>query len=291
LAVVVDDRDMAITHVIRGEDHIANTAKQILLYEALGAQVPFFAHTPLILNPDGKKLSKRDGVTSIDDFKTLGFLPEAIANYMSLLGWTPPDSTQEIFSLREAAQVFSLDRVNKAGAKFDWQKLDWLNSQYLHALPAAALVPLIVPYLQTAGLSIDADGDRQWLEALATLIGPSLTRLTDAPKESELLFGDRLILREDGQKQLAIDGATAVLAAVLQFSQTTPDLSVEAAKAHINQLTKRLGLKKGVVMKSLRAGLMGTVQGPDLLQSWVLLHQKGWDSARLKQALAAVQGE
>jgi glutamyl-tRNA synthetase len=288
LAVVVDDIDMQISHVIRGEDHIANTAKQILLYEALGSTVPIFAHTPLILNQEGKKLSKRDGVTSIDDFKKMGFLPQAIANYMSLLGWTPPDSTQEIFTLSEAAQVFSLDRVNKAGAKFDWQKLDWINSQYLHALPAAELVPLMVSYLQSAGVTVDPEGDRRWLEGLATLIGPSLTRLTDVPQESALLFGDRLTLQEDGQQQLAIDGAMAVLEAVLRFSKETPDLSVESAKAQINQLTKDLGLKKGVVMKSLRAGLMGTVQGPDLLQSWVLLHQKGWDASRLEQALAAV---
>ncbi|MEB3160491.1 MAG: glutamate--tRNA ligase family protein, partial [Synechocystis sp.] len=218
-------------------------------------------------------------------FKTMGFLPQAIANYMSLLGWTPPDSTQEIFSLSEAAQVFSLDRVNKAGAKFDWQKLDWINSQYLHAMPAAELVPLMMPHLQGAGLAVDAETDQAWLEGLATLIGPSLTRLTDAPQESALLFGDRLTLQEDGQQQLAIAGATAVLEAVLQFSQATPELSVDTAKAQINQLTKDLGLKKGVVMKSLRAGLMGTVQGPDLLQSWVLLHQKGWDCSRLQQAL------
>ena len=127
LAVVVDDMDMAISHVIRGEDHIANTAKQILLYEALGADVPEFAHTPLILNTEGKKLSKRDGVTSIDDFRKMGFLPQALANYMTLLGWTPPESTEEIFTLDEAATKFELERVNKAGAKFDWDKLDWIN--------------------------------------------------------------------------------------------------------------------------------------------------------------------
>ena len=134
LAVVVDDMDMKITQVIRGEDHIANTAKQILLYEAFGATVPDFAHTPLILNQEGRKLSKRDGVTSIDDFRKMGFLPQALANYMTLLGWTPPDSTEEIFTLTQAAEQFNLERVNKAGAKFDWDKLDWINSQYLHKM-------------------------------------------------------------------------------------------------------------------------------------------------------------
>ncbi|MGB5975728.1 MAG: glutamate--tRNA ligase, partial [Nodosilinea sp.] len=133
LAVVVDDIDMAITHVIRGEDHIANTAKQILLYEALGATVPAFAHTPLILNQTGQKLSKRDGVTSIADFQKMGFVAPALVNYMTLLGWSAPDAAEQ-FTLDEAAKQFSFDRVNKAGAKFDWDKLDWLNSQYLHSL-------------------------------------------------------------------------------------------------------------------------------------------------------------
>ena len=102
------------------------------MYEALGKTIPYFAHTPLILNKEGRKLSKRDGVTSINDFQKMGFLSEALVNYMSLLGWTLSDSTQEIFSLKEIAESFDLERVNKAGAKFDWDKLDWVNSQYLH---------------------------------------------------------------------------------------------------------------------------------------------------------------
>ncbi|MEB3311331.1 MAG: glutamate--tRNA ligase [Snowella sp.] len=286
LAVVVDDIDMTITHVIRGEDHIANTAKQILLYEALGAKVPEFAHTPLILNKEGKKLSKRDGVTSIDDFKKMGFLPAAIANYMTLLGWTAPDSTQEIFTLAQAAEVFSLERVNKAGAKFDWDKLDWINSQYLHQLPANELTDLLVPYWQAAGFEIDLDRDRAWLEPLAALIGPSLTRLTDAEKESHLLFGESIEFQADAVHQLQQAGAKDVLNSVLDVINSGNALTEDTAKAQINQITKTLGVKKGVVMKSLRAGLMGALQGPDLIQSWVLLNQKGWDKTRLNQALA-----
>ncbi len=285
LAVVVDDIDMNITHVIRGEDHIANTAKQILLYEALGATVPEFAHTPLILNKEGKKLSKRDGVTSIDDFKQMGFLPAAIANYMTLLGWTPPDSTQEIFTLSEAAPLFNLERVNKAGAKFDWDKLDWINSQYLHHLPANELTDLLVPYWQAAGFEFDLDRDRAWLEQLATLIGPSLTRLIDAEKESHLLFGESVEFQTDAVQQLQQAGAKDVLTSVLEVINLGNGLTEDTAKEQINQITKTLGVKKGVVMKSLRAGLMGALQGPDLIQSWVLLNQKGWDKTRLSQAL------
>ena len=285
LAVVVDDIDMTITQVIRGEDHIANTAKQILLYEALGATIPEFAHTPLILNKEGKKLSKRDGVTSIDDFKEMGFVPEALANYMTLLGWTPPDSTQEIFTLAQAAESFSLERVNKAGAKFDWDKLDWLNSQYLHHLPASELVERLIPYWQGAGYQVDLESDRPWLEKLSTLIGPSLTRLADAEKESRLIMTEVIEFQADAIQQLQQPNAKDVLSSILAVIDTVETLTEENAKEQINQITKALGVKKGVVMKSLRAGLMGALQGPDLIQSWVLLNQKGWDKTRLNQAL------
>jgi glutamyl-tRNA synthetase len=286
LAVVVDDIDMEITHVIRGEDHIANTAKQILLYEALEAKVPEFAHTPLILNKEGKKLSKRDGVTSIDDFKKMGFVPQAMANYMTLLGWTPPDSTQEIFSLTQAAESFSLERVNKAGAKFDWDKLDWINSQYLHHLPAPELVKLLLPYWQEAGYNFTLEQDGAWLEELTALIAPSLTRLQNAVAESQLLLTETVEIKEDAQHQLEQTGAKEVLRQILAFLQTGETLTAEVAKEQLNQITKSLGVKKGVVMKSLRAGLMGTLQGPDLTQSWLLLNQKGWDQIRLSQVLA-----
>lgn len=285
LAVVVDDIDMKITQVIRGEDHIANTAKQILLYEALGAEIPEFAHTPLILNKEGKKLSKRDGVTSIDDFKNMGFVPEALANYMTLLGWTPPDSTQEIFTLAQAAENFSLERVNKAGAKFDWDKLDWLNSQYLHHLPANKLVELLIPYWQAAGYTVDLESDRPWLEQLAILIRPSLTRLADAQKESQLILTETIEFQTDALEQLQQPNAKDVLNNILEVINVGEILTEATAKEQINQITKSLNVKKSVIMKSLRAGLMGTLQGPDLIQSWVLLNQKGWDKTRLTQAL------
>ena len=285
LAVVVDDIEMAISHVIRGEDHIANTAKQILLYEALGAKVPEFAHTPLILNQEGRKLSKRDGVTSIDDFRKLGFLPQAMANYMTLLGWTAPDSTQEIFSLQEAAEQFSLERVNKAGAKFDWDKLDWINSQYLHKMSAAELVDLLIPYWQEAGYTVDPNSDRPWLEEVAALITPSLTRLSDAAKESRLLFGKTVSYNDEAITHLKQPGIVEILQAFVNAIDSQRQLTLTEAKQIVEQVTKSQGVKKGLVMRSLRAGLMGELQGPDLLQSWVLLHQKGWDKSRLEQAL------
>ena len=286
LAVVVDDIDMKITHVIRGEDHIANTPKQILLYEALGAAVPEFAHTPLILNMQGAKLSKRDGVTSISDFKEMGFTAEALANYMTLLGWSPPDSTQEIFSLDEAAKEFSFERVNKAGAKFDWAKLDWINSQYLHKMPASQLVELLIPYWQNAGFEFDPVGDRAWLEQLATVIGPSLARLPEAVEMSRMLFTQSIEFSAEATEQLKKEGAADVVQAILDALSNYPELTAEDAQQIITTVTKEQKVKKGLVMRSLRAALTGDVHGPDLIQSWVLLHQQEQDKTRLQHALA-----
>jgi len=286
LAVVVDDMDMQISHVIRGEDHIANTAKQILLYEAFQATVPEFAHTPLILNMQGQKLSKRDGVTSISDFQEMGFIAPALANYMALLGWSPPDATQEIFTLEKAAQQFSFERVNKAGAKFDWAKLDWLNGQYLHEINAPELLELLIPYWQAAGLELDPVSDRSWLEELAALIGDSLTRLPEAVDMSKMFFTESVEFSEEAAQRLQAEGAPQVIQAILDAVSDLPQLSADEAGQIIKKVTKEQKVKKGLVMRSLRAALTGDVHGPDLMTSWVILHQLDRDKIRLQQALA-----
>ena len=284
--VVIDDADMGITHVIRGEDHVGNTPKQILLYEAMGMPVPQFAHTPLILNEKGAKLSKRDGVTSISDFQTMGFTPEALANYMTLLGWAAPEA-QEIFTLDEAAKLFSFDRVNKAGAKFDWDKLDWINSQYLHEKSPDDLLPLIAPYLNGAGYEFDLETDRDWLLKLSALAGPSLTRLKDCVELGRFFFTPTLDFADAAAEQLKKEGVADAMQAVLDALQTHDGLNeISDAKSLINQVTKALGVKKGLIMRSLRAALMGDMQGPDLVESWLILHQRGFDQGRLEGAIA-----
>ncbi|MEB3274181.1 MAG: glutamate--tRNA ligase [Prochlorothrix sp.] len=286
--VVVDDLDMAMTHVIRGEDHIGNTPKQILLYEALGAEVPEFGHTPLILNESGQKLSKRDGVTSISDFQALGYTPEAIGNYMTLLGWSPPEPMTERFTLAEAAEQFSFDRVNKAGAKFDWDKLNWLNSQVLHDLSPGELVSRLGPVWSAAGYDF-SHSPEAWLEELAALIGPSLTLLKDAVELSRFYVSESIDYDDSARAQLSQDGAVGVLEGFL--AESLENLDAVAAKGLINQVTKAQGVKKGLVMRTLRAALMGTMQGPDVQQSWLLLNQRGWDRSRLDQARSIAQGE
>ena len=284
LAVVVDDIDMQITHIIRGEDHIANTAKQILLYEGLGVAVPTFAHTPLILSDEGKKLSKRDGVTSIDDFKQMGYIAPALVNYMMLLGWSSPDA-EELFTLDVAAPQFDLDRVHKAGGKFDWDKLNWINSQYIHAMPADQLLPELIPYWQAAGFKLEPDADRSWLLQLTSLIGASLARLDECVEISRVFFADTVTLDEEAATKIAQSGAKEVLTSLLTAIQAKSDFTEIEAQDLIKQVTKEQNVKKGVVMQSLRAALTGEIHGPDLIQSLLLLHQHHLAVPRIEQAL------
>lgn len=287
--VVVDDIDMAITHVIRGEDHVGNTPKQILLYEALGATVPTFGHTPLILNQAGQKLSKRDGVTSISDFQRMGYTAEAFTNYMTLLGWSPPEPMTEIFSLTEAAQNFGFERVNKAGARFDWDKLNWLNSQYLHNMPVEQLTDRLIPLWQEAGYSFDPVADRPWLEVIVRTVGPSLTLLPDAVEMVRYLFTPTVDYNEEAQKQLQQAGSGTAIQGIATVLATYDALTEADIQTIVGQVVKEQGLKKGLVMRTLRASLTGSMQGPDLAQSWLVLHQRGWDNLRLQKALELAQ--
>jgi len=280
LVVVVDDAAMAISHVIRGEDHIANTAKQLLLYGALGVPAPVFAHTPLILNQEGRKLSKRDGVTSVGDFRRMGYSADALTNYMTLLGWSPPEGIGERFSLAEAAAVFDFDRVNRAGARFDWDKLDWLNAQVLHGLDPEALRQQLLPLWRAEGwATAGAAADPAWQLDLCTLLAPSLTRLNDGVAQAAPFF-HRPEPDQAALDQLGAPGAAAAVAALREGLPEGP-LGSDAAKALLETAATAAGVKKGVVMKSARAALLGSLQGPDLLTTLTLLHRLGEAAPRL----------
>jgi len=285
LVVVVDDIAMGITDVIRGEDHIGNTPKQILLYEALGAPPPTFAHTPLILNPAGQKLSKRDGVTSISDFRAMGYLAPALVNYMTLLGWSPPEGIGEVFSLDTAAQHFSFERINKAGAKFDWDKLNWLNRQYIQQLEREALLEQLIPVWQGAGYAVDPQGDRPWLRLLTDLLQPSLNTLQEAVPQAEIFFVPQVTPDSEAAAQLAQPQSAEILAAIAGHLRQPAAFTPELGQQVVQQTTKALGVKKGAVMRSLRAALTGRVHGPDLMTTWQILHLRGWDQPRLQAAL------
>jgi len=279
LVVVADDSAMNISHVIRGEDHIANTAKQILLYEALDLKIPVFAHTPLILNSEGKKLSKRDGVTSISDFKEMGYTSEAMANYMTLLGWSVPEGTNERFKISEISQVFSFEKVNKASAKFDWDKLNWLNSQVIHEMSPKVLLSNLEPLFKKNGWELP---DQEWGRDLVELIGPSMVLINDGVDQAKPFF-DEPTLESDGKKQLEIEQAKKVLKFIHENLEQYDSSFINKKQALdlVNKATTALEVKKGLVMKTLRASLFGTMNGPDLIKSWVLLSRFSKDRTRI----------
>jgi len=283
LVVVADDSAMKISHVIRGEDHLANTAKQILLYEALDLNIPVFAHTPLILNSEGKKLSKRDGVTSISDFKNMGYTSEAMANYMTLLGWSVPDGLNERFKISEISKVFSFKKVNKASAKFDWDKLNWLNSQVIHEMSPKTLLDNLEPLFKRNGWELP---NQEWGRDLVELLGPSMVLINDGVDQAKPFFEDPK-LNSDGKEQLEVKGAQEVLKFVLENLEKLDSSSISEKQALdlIKQATKTCEVKKGLVMKSLRAALFGTLNGPDLIKSWVLLSRFSKDRSRISRFL------
>ena len=286
LAVVIDDNFMNITHVVRGEDHISNTAKQILIYEALDFKIPTFSHTPLILNSEGKKLSKRDCVTSIDEFKEMGYLPEALANYMAFLGWSPKSTESEILSLQEISKIFDLSDINKAGAKFSWEKLNWINSQYIKNMESAKLSEIIVKYWDNMGWEPPT---KEWALKLAILIKDSMILLKDAIEQSKPFFVLPRIEKE-GQDFLVNNNGKVSLELTLNYltKQNTAKLDKDKAKEIINEISKIHNVKKGILMKSLRVAFFGSLNGPDLVQSWELFSENKSDKLRIERCLKTI---
>jgi len=283
LAVVVDDNFMGITHVVRGEDHISNTAKQILIYKALDFKLPSFAHTPLILNSEGKKLSKRDCVTSIDEFRDMGYLPEALSNYMAFLGWSPKSSDREILSLNEISELFDLSNINKAGAKFSWEKLNWINSQYIKNMESIKLSKIMRKYWDNHGWVPPSE---EWALKLASLLRDSMTLLKDTIDQSKPFFLIPTIQKE-GQDFLENNDSKASLRLILNYliEQNTIKLDKEKARVIINEISKIHNVKKGILMKSLRVAFFGSLSGPDLIQSWELFSESKTDRSRIERCL------
>ncbi|MBO8231529.1 glutamate--tRNA ligase [Prochlorococcus marinus str. MU1402] len=283
LAVVIDDNYMNITHVIRGEDHISNTAKQILIYEALDLKLPTFSHTPLILNLEGKKLSKRDCVTSIDEFKDMGYLPEALTNYMAFLGWSPKSADSEILSLDKISKIFDLSDINKAGAKFSWEKLNWINSQYIKKMESTKLSEIIKKYWDDMGWEPPSE---EWAIKLTILLRDSMNLLKDAIDQSKPFF---LLppIQKEGKDFLENNDSKAFLKNILDYldERNTVKLDKEKATEILNEISKMHNIKKGILMKSLRIAFFGCLSGPDLIQSWELLSESKSDLSRIERCL------
>ena len=224
LSVVVDDVDMAITHVVRGDDHISNTPKQVLLYRAFGIPVPAFAHVPLILGPDKRRLSKRHGATSVMEYERQGFVSEAMVNFLALLGWSPGSGNKELFGRDELIEAFSLEGISSSNAVFNPDKLEWFSAQHIAAMSAEELARRIEPLLRAAGQWRDAyDGaEREALRRLIEMLRPRAKRTTEFVEKGQFFLADTVQYDPDAvQKHLAPPGAPALLRAVRDLCATT----------------------------------------------------------------------
>jgi glutamyl-tRNA synthetase len=263
MSVVCDDIDMRITHVIRGEDHLSNTPKHIPLFQALGGQVPVFGHLPLILGTDKKRLSKRSGATSVEEFHAEGILPQALYNYLALLGWSP-GGDREILSRAEMIALFSVDRLNASPAVFDREKLTWVNAQYLSSLPLAELLPHLQPFLAEAGLG-GPDIDPHRLAAAIELHRGRVHTLRELAAVLVPYFRDRLDYPPDAISKFAADpDLPAHLAALRDRFASLPAFTREALEAELRAVAGERGIKAGALIHPTRTALSGSQAGPPL---------------------------
>jgi glutamyl-tRNA synthetase len=281
-ACVVDDHLMNITHVIRGEDHLSNTPRQILLYQALAWQPPLFAHHPLILGPDRSPLSKRHGATAVSQYREEGFLPEALENYLVLLGWTPP-SGQETLSLERMIEEFSIQDVSRSAPVYNRKKLEWLNSYHIRAKDEGHLCKALIPYLQKSGIRID-QMNHQWLNQISELLKENLVVLSQVEQYLGIFFDEKFFF-EDGAKAILQDPRNReTLGSVLSLLEDSSDIRSDEQGSLLSQLEKRTGRKGKALYAPLRAAITGKTRGPELAKTLPLLGKERIIQ-RLKMAL------
>jgi glutamyl-tRNA synthetase/nondiscriminating glutamyl-tRNA synthetase len=266
--VVIDDADMKITHVIRGDDHISNTPKQVALYEALGLPVPEFAHLSTILGPDRERLSKRHGATSVSHFREMGVLPEALMNYLALLGWAPSGGDREIFPRKELIKEFSLERVTPAPAIFDNEKLNWLNRQYIKNSPSQVIHEMGAGFLRRAGLlPVSLNGNVSgWANRLIDLLAPYVDRMEELPERAGILFHfdpAKALSNPENAEVLAGAQARAVTEAFAKRVSAESTLTPARFKEIMNEIRSETGAKGKDLFHPVRIVLIGVHSGPD----------------------------
>jgi glutamyl-tRNA synthetase len=266
---VVDDAAMGITHILRGDDHISNTPKQVLLYEAFGLTPPRFGHMPLILGTDGAKLSKRHGGVSVEEYKREGFLPEALANYLILLGWMPRDG-REIMPPEEAVRLFEIAEMNDVQAKFDIQKLRWLNAEYIMKAPNGRLVPIVRKCLETAGLAMSGFSDA-YLSKVLDLYKVRAKTLSEFPPMIDLFFREDFAFEEEGKKHLEKPESREYLAALADRLVGLTDFSHDAIESVFRQFAEERGIKAGPIVHPARMAISGKTKGAGLFEMMEVL--------------------
>ena len=285
LSVVADDIDMEITHVVRGDDHISNTPKQLLLYGACGEAAPRFAHVPLILGPDKKRLSKRHGATSVMEYHRLGYLPEAMVNFLVLLGWSS-GTDQEIFTREELIAQFTLEGISGGNAVFNPEKLDWFNQQHLMAMSSDDLVPRVRPVLEQAGLWREslATTERGWLVRVIDLLKPRVKRLPQFAEDGSPFFAAEVEYDEAAvTKHLRSPGARAHLDALRDAMASAQPFSAAVLEPVVRALADALGVKAGVLIHLARVAVTGRTVSPGIFEVLELIG-RGTVLQRLERA-------
>jgi glutamyl-tRNA synthetase len=276
MSVVVDDIDMRITHVIRGADHISNTPKQVLLYAALGAPRPVFAHVPLILGPDKARLSKRHGATSVTSYAEEGFLPEAFRNFLALLGWSP-GTDEEFLRTKDLLDKFSLEGVSRANAVFDRAKLEWFNTQYLQKLPIEDLLPQVALELKRSGLWKEEWGSgagRQWFAKTVDLLRPRVRLLPDFSSWSRAFFTDEFSRDPAAiQKFWKDERIPELLRKLAGALESLPEWNHDACDHTLRTLAEQAGVKAGLLINAARVAIVGQAVAPPLFDTMVVLGQ------------------
>lgn len=265
-AVVIDDSLMKISHVIRAEEHLSNTPRQALLYQALGFPMPQFAHISLILGKDHTKMSKRHGATSVVQYKEEGYLPEAVVNFLALLGWAP-EGEEEIFSLEKLIVEFSLERVAKNPAVFDLEKLRWINGMYIRGCTIEKLVELALPFLRQAGYVSEnpSSEEMKWMELVMTALQERLSTIKEVEEQVKILLGEEVTLEnEEAAAVLKEETAPLVIRTFQEKLLALEEITPETVKALLKSLTKELKLGGKLVYMPIRVALTGQMHGPDL---------------------------
>jgi len=266
LSVVVDDVDMEITDVVRGDDHISNTPKQVLLYRAMHAPVPRFAHVPLILGPDKKRLSKRHGATSVAEYEKQGYLPEAMVNFLALLGWSP-GGDQEVFTREELVARFSLEGISGGNAVFNPEKLDWFNQQHIMRLPAAEILRRLAPDLEAAGLAAAVAADLDRAGRAVDLVKPRARKLADIVPQLRPFLADA-IERDPAAvaRHLSSPDLADHLAAWRDRLKTVEPFEPTAIEMALRALADERGIKAGVLIHATRVAVTGQAVSPGLFE-------------------------
>jgi glutamyl-tRNA synthetase len=273
LSVVVDDIDMRITHVIRGADHLSNTPKQVLIYRALGAEPPIFAHVPLILGTDRHRLSKRHGATSVGSYEEEGFLPEAFRNFLALLGWAPGNN-EEYLRTPELIEKFSLSGISRSNGVFDRAKLEWYNTQYLQKPPVEEVVPYVEGQLKRDGLWQDKWGttDKAWLARAVDLIRPRTRLLGDFTTWARGFFTDDFEYDLEARDKFWKDEKIpALLAKATAALEALPDWNHDACDAASRGVATAEGVKAGVLINAIRVAIVGRAVAPPLFDTMVVI--------------------